>query len=364
MRKVYLLTLVVLTVFTSNIQAQSSKCGTAVPNITFQQLLRNVQAQSQQMARLAEAKRVVQNNCVSATQLKEMAALLENDYDRLDLCKTAYINTADKENFVEVYDAFAYFSTVFRLHDFVKEQKPVPAQQRPRPVPTPAPSNPWSNITYPDWRAYKGNTGCETPLADNDFDYYFKNIQAMSNDADKMGAAGTMSNTGCLTVAQLMRIGISLELESNRLALFKQTYARAYDQGNYLKMIQVFKHQPNQDNLIAFYNEQNKPNPSDNTPPTCTVSDADFNSIKTTLNKQTVESNRLNTAKQIMRSKKCFTVNQVKALVNTLRVESYKLELAKFAYDFTTNTGDYYQVSDVLGVESYKRELMDFLEKK
>lgn len=346
--------------------AQTSRCGTAIPNVTFQQQLRNVQTQTQQMNRLAQAKQVVQNNCVSTAQLKEMAALLENDYDRLDLCKTAYINTSDKENFVEVYDVFAYFSTVFRLHDFVKEQEAkatTPAKPQ-RPAPTPAPANPWANITYPDWRTYKGTTGCETPAADSDFEFYLKNLQALTTEGDKLNAAVTMSSTGCLTVAQLMRVGIALELESNRLQLYKQAYTRCYDQGNYLKMIQVFKHQPNQDNLIAFYNVQNKAKPAENTPPPCSVSDADFTSIRSSLSKQSVESNRLNAAKQILRTKKCFTVNQIKTLVNLLRVESYKLELAKFAYDFTLNKEDYYQVADVLGVESYKRELMEFLQSR
>jgi hypothetical protein len=92
------------------------------------------------------------------------------------------------------------------------------------------------------------------------------------------------------------------------------------------------------------------------------VSDADFTSIRTSLTKQSVESNRLNAAKQILRTKKCFSVNQIRSMVTLLKVESYKLELAKFAYDFTLNKEDYYQVADVLGVESYKRELMEFLE--
>lgn len=347
------------------VAAAQSRCGAPISNVAFQQAYRVVQSQKQPQARLTEAKTAATSNCLSAEQVKQIASLFDNDYDRLEFCKTAYPNTFDKDNFYEVYDVFAYYSTVFRLHDFVngivRKSRQNPSDNRP--PPPPAPEDPYKNITFPDYRMYTGNKGCNMPIAETDFAVYLKTIQGAANDNDKMNNGMNLSGSQCLSAAQLMKISLTMELETSRLNFLKQAFGRCYDQGNYLKMIQVFKHQPNQDALIDFYNEQAKPQ-EDPGPPPCSVSEMEMISIKATLSKQNVESSKVSTIKQILRSKKCFSVNQVKTILKMVNIESYKMELAKFAYEFTINKEDYYQVADVLQIESYKRELTEFLESK
>ncbi|MCC6685169.1 MAG: DUF4476 domain-containing protein, partial [Bacteroidia bacterium] len=45
-------------------------------------------------------------------------------------------------------------------------------------------------------------------------------------------------------------------------------------------------------------------------------------------------------------------------------IESYKMDMAKFAYEFCIDKENYFQVADVLNIASYKRELSEFLEGK
>lgn len=349
-------------------QAQT-KCGSPVNNLLFQQLYRTVQSQTQAQGKLTEAKNVAANNCLTTAQVKQIAGTFENDYDRLEFCKAAYVNTFDKDNFYDVYDVFAYYSTVFRLHDFVngivRKSRPVPPPTETKPTPPPAPEDPFKNITFPDYRMYTGNKGCNMPIAENDFDYHLKNVKATIGENNKFNSTMAVVNSNCLSAAQLMKLALVMELETSRLNLLKAAYAHCYDQGNYNKMIQVFKHQPNQDELMAFYNEQNKPKGDEQpVPPPCSVSDADMAAIKNTISKQYVESSKVTTIKQIIRSKKCFTVNQIKDIIRLMSIESYKMDMAKFAYEFCIDKENYFQVADVLNIASYKRELSEFLEGK
>src|SRR5689334_7981533 len=84
-------------------QPGKRNCNSAVSTPTFQQLLREVQGRNSADGKLKEAKSVAENNCLSAAQVKQIATLFDNDYDRLEFCKVAYEGTVDKDNFYDVY---------------------------------------------------------------------------------------------------------------------------------------------------------------------------------------------------------------------------------------------------------------------
>lgn len=60
----------------------------------------------------------------------------------------------------------------------------------------------------------------------------------------------------------------------------------------------------------------------------------------------------------------CLSVNQILEMMNTFSFEENKLNYAKFAYDFCTEKGNYFQVNDGLTFSSSKDDLNEFLETK
>jgi hypothetical protein len=83
--------------------------------------------------------------------------------------------------------------------------------------------------------------------------------------------------------------------------------------------------------------------------------------------KQSVESKpfsetKLSTAK-VATKNNCLSVNQIKEICKLFSMDEDKLAYAKYAYEFCTEKGNYYQVSDVFSFSSSADELNAFLDK-
>lgn len=89
----------------------------------------------------------------------------------------------------------------------------------------------------------------------------------------------------------------------------------------------------------------------------------DINDITQSLKKQTFESTRVTLAKQIIRSR-CLLVSQVIAILNEFTFESNKLDLAKFAYDYTYDRDNYFKVNDAFTFSSSIDDLAKYIDSR
>lgn len=92
------------------------------------------------------------------------------------------------------------------------------------------------------------------------------------------------------------------------------------------------------------------------------VSDASFASIIQGLRREYVEDSRVRLAKQIINDN-YFTSEQVKQVVQLFSFENNKLDLAKYAYNKTTNKGNYFIIYDVFSFRKSKEELADYIQR-
>lgn len=86
----------------------------------------------------------------------------------------------------------------------------------------------------------------------------------------------------------------------------------------------------------------------------------EFESVKESVSKEWLESNRLSTTKFII-DKYNFTTLQVRELMMLFAFEKNKLEVAKYAYRKTVDKHNYHQVNEVFSFNSSKDELARFL---
>lgn len=68
-------------------------------------------------------------------------------------------------------------------------------------------------------------------------------------------------------------------------------------------------------------------------------------------------------AKQVLRAN-CVSTDQVIGIMNLFSFEDNKLAFAKFAYEKTTDKGNYYKINDAFTYSSSIDELNEFLEGK
>jgi nuclear transport factor 2 (NTF2) superfamily protein len=87
---------------------------------------------------------------------------------------------------------------------------------------------------------------------------------------------------------------------------------------------------------------------------------AAFDQFKQALRNESFDDSRLKVAKQFI-SNNYFNALQVKEMVGLFAFEDSKLELAKYAYDYTIDKGNYFIVNDAFVFSSSKETLMDYI---
>jgi hypothetical protein len=92
------------------------------------------------------------------------------------------------------------------------------------------------------------------------------------------------------------------------------------------------------------------------------MNDAEFNGIVNMLKKESIESNRLDLAKNFLKGKPLSTA-QVVSTVRTLNIERNKTDLAKHLYAQTVDRQNYFNVMTLLNISSSKRELSEYISK-
>lgn len=359
--KINLLTLIfVLTAAVVSGQ-RPQRCDVPLSENVFRQKQRSVTLQPTEDLRLKVAIAIASNNCLSVDQVKKIASQFLDDYSRLDFAKAAWFNTVDKENFYFVYDEFAYFSTVFMLHDYILSVETRPTDYLP-PYEPPVTLN-FPALDYPAYENYRGPSNCNYPIREDDFLQLAAQVSANNSESNRLLLLTQIAQNNCLSTAQAMKLSSMLQSEPNRLTFFRTAILSVFDLGNLPFGAQMFAHIPNR----SAYNEMISrpvPVPQPIEQVECFVPAGEFSQALESIKMESFNSTKLTLAKQILRSKKCFTVSQVKEIARLFSFDDSRLEIAKYAWDYTIDRDNYYQVADVFTFSSNKENLMKFLEGK
>lgn len=393
MKKFYLYLFLVS--FSVGVFAQSSNCDNPVSNIIFNQQKNRVAAQGTDMHKLNTAKTIVKTYCLSSDQVKQIAELFINDLDRYEFCSIAYNRVFDKDNFYEVFDAFAYFSTAFRLYDYVKavDSGEIPGKGVVRDngliiqkgIKPNVPKINFPNYNYPNHENYTGAKNCNQAVGEDVFDKFAVELDKQKSDATKKMTALKEVRTKCYTVTHYMKMAYLMKDESIRLSFFKSAYSYVYDKDNYASAKQLLSNLGLRKDLMDFIASQSTNSGSggvshsggnnsgsgssgsggvSHTPSACQVTAQEYAEAKAAVKKENFNNAKFNIAKQIIKSKECFTAVQLKGIIALMGFEATRLKLAKFAYDYCIDKSNYYKINDVFDFSSSKTELSEYINSK
>jgi hypothetical protein len=337
------------------------RCDVPLPGAVFKQKRQSVLLQPTEQQKLKVALAIASNNCLSVEQVKDIADLFIDDFSRLEFAEAAWQNTVDRENFYYVYDAFAYFSTVFMLHDYIKSVEGRPVDYLP-PYEPPLNLN-FPALDYPAYENYRGRSNCNYPIREDEFMQLARQVISNTSEMNRSLILNQIAHNNCMSVAQAMKFSSLLQSEENRLTFFGDALPSVFDLDNLRFGAQMFAHIPNK----ARYNElisRPFPSPQPIGPQPCMVSHEEFTQIMASIKKESFNSTKLTLTKQILRSKQCFSTTQVKEMIKLFSFDDSKLEIAKYAWDYTIDRDNYYLVADVFSFSSNKEKLMKFLEGK
>lgn len=333
-------------------------CHNPMPEGAFRQSYKSVMMQRSDRQKLDMAKMVALDNCMSSEQVKTLAEVFIDDFSRLEFAETAWENTVDKENFYYVYDAFAYLSTVFMLHDRIRDNDH--AEHPFDPLPPMEPIAPqFAALDYPDPYSYKGPSNCGNPLEENEFLGIARRYASNEHEQDRLTLFTQTVQGNCMTVAQVMKLASLLQNENNRLTLFRASWNNIYDLGHLSFGRQLFSRPQSKEAFDDFLQHGGS-----NEAVPCVINPEQYRDMLESIRKETFNSTKTTIAKNIIQSNPCFYSKQIKEIVELFNFESGKLEIAKFAYDFTIDKENYYRVADAFSFSSSKEELIEFIRKQ
>lgn len=347
-------------------KAYSQNCPAPMPANIFKQKMNQLALQPNDQQKLQMAKNILPESCLLSSQIKDLAAVFNGDYYRLEFCKRAWRHAFDPSNFFDVYDSFSGFSSALRLYDYVSKANEIPGPD-PHPHPGPTPPVTWyPNLPYPTPVGYKGVQGCALPMADTDFEFLMRPVILLRNDASRRTEALKLILNNCVSMSQAMKIATLFDLESNRLTFLREVFPKIHDLENFSYATEVFSNTPYKNEWIAYCHTVIPPANNPPAPPvvTCEVTSQDFEEIKKSIDNVSVNSTKLSLAKQIISTKKCFTVKQIAAIISLFSIESSRLEIAFFSYDYCINTADYYQLAETFSTTGSKNKIIEFLDQK
>jgi hypothetical protein len=232
-------TILIILVFSVKSLAQSS-CTKAMSSFDFETKKRIIQSQTTDANKFRFAKELIETNCLVTLQVKEISGVFQDDMTRLEFAKTAYQITIDKNNFYDVYNTFAYFSTVFMLHDYVVSQRVNATSINPSPV-NPNPKNP-NNLP---------NNACK--VSELEMTDIKKAIDKESFNNTKITIAKNLIRTKkCFTVSQIREVLQLISFEESKLEIAKYAYDFTTDKEKYMTIVDDFSFFSSKDSFTAF----------------------------------------------------------------------------------------------------------------
>lgn len=95
-------------------------CHWPIENRDFQRIKQTIENADFSSDKLTIAKQIVDSNCLTAQQVKEIVSLFDFESGRLDFAKYAYTHTFDINNYYIINDAFDFSSSIKALDDYIK----------------------------------------------------------------------------------------------------------------------------------------------------------------------------------------------------------------------------------------------------
>ncbi|MCB9225083.1 MAG: DUF4476 domain-containing protein [Crocinitomicaceae bacterium] len=336
--------------------ANAQNCLTPVSNQVFQQNYTQIATQPTEQKKLDKGIAFTSINCVSSNQVKLIALLFATEQSRLDFCKLSYHMVSDKENFYDVYDAFQQFSTAFKLHDYVLEQK---GKYTAKPIPNPIANPPvvtqkllFPALNYPSHLGYQGPTGCGNPIPEGEFMALAVNVNSYQKENEKLIAANVVAEENCISMAQAMKLATLFSDELTAIKFMKNAFEYIHDQANYPSATQCFKTEPVKQDWLSFCAEYLLP--------PCIVKEEQSKTMLKQIDDAAFKDKQIEIVKAL-NSNHCFSTAQVKRIMSEFSFPENKLDVAQILYPKCTDRENYYQLKGSFSFPQYESEFQDMI---
>lgn len=101
----------------------TTQCAWPMSDVDFAKAKASVSNQSFKDEQLKVAKQILNTNCMSTDQVKEIMAIFTFEDTKLDWAEYAYGKTTDPNNYYQLNDGFTYSDSVDKLNSYIESHK-------------------------------------------------------------------------------------------------------------------------------------------------------------------------------------------------------------------------------------------------
>ena len=205
----------------------------------------------------------------------------------------------------------------------------------------------------------------KAPINENRFQENIRYLSAERDAAERLRRAKDFAGTHLLSSLQVKAIAVRLGDDHARLEFATAAYPRTVDPENFYEVYDAFttfsKVMRLHDRIRQFERlsagavivEQEA------------VNEDEMKDILRALRKESFDNNRHQIARQILSSsQKKFLAGQIKSIVECFTFDPARLEIAKYAYDYTLDREKYFVVNDAFSFDSNRTALSRYVASK
>lgn len=176
-------------------------------------------------SKLKHLNAILEYNCYTCQQIKQLLELLPLEMDRLNSAKLAYLHITDKQNITTLITVFKYQSLKDSYSDFLKDQENIVKQK---------------------------NLKCSTPITKNQFDDLFTKIKNGGHEHEKIIVAKRLLVNVCISTAQAKSIAQLFTHDRETLEFMKSAYYILTDKENAKDLTTEFQFSETKDEFLKF----------------------------------------------------------------------------------------------------------------
>ena len=386
----------------------------------FRNCMTTMQSTNDEQTRLSFAMQYFLTEHCTILQLQDACYYLFSDQKKYELCLAAYPNILDKDNFYKIYDSFSAFSQAIRLYHNTQANDQYVSLQNDYQINTEQ-----DNKALFDLFIQKGDILLSNNQFDEAIAFYTQAQELKPNDQIpplKISEANQIKTQLANVIVQEQQLNNQfnnliqqgdVQLASNQveqaITFYEQAmqlkpadptaYQRIKEANNWQKDLSNMIEAENQkqkefdfliqkgeilvssskfDEAIAAYQQASAIFPNNQTPyikideanrsklalanasAICTTNDVEFKRMKTSIEDATFSDKQAKLAKVYIQ-KKCFSIEQLKEIVEIFNMDDDKLDMIQYSYNFSNAPHRFNEFKSILTFPSTKSKLDEFL---
>ena len=214
---------------------------------------------------------------------------------------------------------------------------------------------------------------CRGPINPRMFQNQLQQMRVLPQESARFRTAMDSFRPFCLSSAQVFQVCQLLGQDAYRVDFAYASHQRVLDPENFYDVydsFELFSSAFRLHDLIGGVGIELVPIPQPIPVPEptpipitiCEVSPQDMAEIKSLVKSATFKDSMENQAKIMVKSKQCFSSNQIIDLLSVFTYDDSKLMVAKYAFDYCIDTQNYYRVVNSFTFKRHQDDLTGFIE--